>query len=423
MDYERLLNGYVSLPINLKKYPCYLLNDNSKQGYLPEFNINLYNIHKSFGLMDTNFINIIGNIKITKDGLYFDLTNLKNWLSEYFKVELDDKLPEKLDKLEQDIRNGRYTILNITPLMGKAFDNYRLKRYINPKAKDSTIHKARRKEFMSKTLRDIRYFKDLYLNESKYSKVNDIFDQDKVNLYLAYVIMEHAIQCKRNNDVKRHRYALKYLDDYIKNNQDLIEQDFSIYWQEYNKDGYVMDYWQENGVRKKPYKIVEIESFVKRNLAKLEESKIETKKENTEKFNYSFFECDGTKGREILGKYFRFSQEKDNSEELKELLERKMKLYESLNYIKIKIGVDSFDGYIGFQLDNGYVILDKLYEDINEGKIAVDNAIYIVKEDEFEKITKMSKTQAIEAISLGLIDAKRIFHSGEYEERVKRYIK
>ena len=55
--------------------------------------------------------------------------------------------------------------------------------------------------------------------------------------------------------------------------------------------------------------------------------------------------------------------------------------------------------------------------------IFVDNAIYIVREYEFEKITRMSKTQAIEAINLGIIDAKRIFHSGEYEERVKKFVK
>ena len=177
MDYERLLNGYVSLPINAISYPKYLLNDNNKQVNLSELNIYLYELFNSFEI-DFYRQNMITNIKITKDGLLFDLTNLKKWLSEYFKIELDDNLPEKLDKLEEDIKNGKYTILHITPLMGKAFDNYSLKRHISPKAKESTIHRARRKEFMKKTMRDIRFFKDLYLNESKYSKVYDIFDQD-----------------------------------------------------------------------------------------------------------------------------------------------------------------------------------------------------------------------------------------------------
>lgn len=421
MDYERLLNGYVNLPINAISYPKYLLNDNNKQGNLSELNIYLYELFKSFEI-DFYRQNMITNIKITKDGLLFDLTNLKKWLSEYFKIELDDNLPEKLDKLEEDIKNGKYTILHITPLMGKAFDNYSLKRHISPKAKESTIHRARRKEFMKKTMRDIRFFKDLYLNESKYSKVNDIFDQDKVNLYLAYVIMYYAIQCKRNDEEKKHKHALKYLYEYVKDNQLLLENEFSINWEEYDRNGNVISVWYEKGLRQKsPYKISEIDNYVKRNLPKKSEDKEKT--DTTEKFNFSFFECDGIKGREILGKYFRYSQERDNSEELKEILSRKMKLYESLNYVKVKVGVDSFNGYVGFQLDNGFIILDKLYEDINEGKIATDNAIYIVREDEFEKITKMSKTRAIEAINLGIIDAKRIFHSGEYEERVKKYIK
>lgn len=421
MDYERLLNGYVSLPINAISYPKYLLDDNNKQGNLSELNIYLYELFNSFEI-DFYRQNMITNIKITKDGLLFDLTNLKKWLSEYFKIELDDNLPEKLDKLEEDIKNGKYTILHITPLMGKAFDNYSLKRHISPKAKESTIHRARRKEFMKKTMRDIRFFKDLYLNELKYSKVNDIFDQDKINLYLAYVIMDYAIQCKRNNEEKKHKHALKYLYEYVKNNQLLLQDEFSIKWEEYDRNGNVISVWYEKGLRQKsPYKISEIDDYVKRNLPKKSEDK--EKIDITEKFNFSFFECDGIKGREILGKYFRYSQEKDNSEELKEILSRKIKLYESLNYVKVKVGVESFDGYVGFQLDNGFIILDKLFEDINDGKIAVDNAIYIVRADEFEKITRMSKTQAIEAINLGIIDAKRIFHSGEYEERVKKFVK
>ena len=97
-------------------------------------------------------------------------------------------------------------------------------------------------------------------------------------------------------------------------------------------------------------------------------------------------------------------------------------VYESLNIIKVKIGIDSFDGYVGLVLDNGKVILDKFYEDRKVGKIANDNAIYIVREEDFEKITKMSKTEAIAAINAGKIDAVRMLHSTHYESRVINYL-
>ena len=112
----------------------------------------------------------------------------------------------------------------------------------------------------------------------------------------------------------------------------------------------------------------------------------------------------------------------DNSEELKEILRRKLALYESLNIIKVKIGIDSFDGYVGLVLDNGKVILDKFYEDRKTGTIATDNALYIVQLADFEKITKMSKTEAIKAINAGEINAVRMLHNKNYEHRVKSYL-
>lgn len=141
-----------------------------------------------------------------------------------------------------------------------------------------------------------------------------------------------------------------------------------------------------------------------------------------DEYNYSFFECSKEKIRELFSTYKKGIANVDNSEELKEILNRKIALYESLNIVRLKIGIDSFDGYIGLVLDNNKVILDKFFEDIKRGKIATDNAIYIIRSEDFEKVTRMSKTEAMEAINLGFIDAIRIFHSGDYEKRVKSYL-
>ena len=146
------------------------------------------------------------------------------------------------------------------------------------------------------------------------------------------------------------------------------------------------------------------------------------KEDNIDIYDYSFFECSEEKAREMFASFTKSLSDHDNSEELKEILRRKLALYESLNIIKVKIGIDSFDGYVGLVLDNGKVILDKFYEDRKVGKIANDNAIYIVREEDFEKITKMSKTEAIAAINAGKIDAVRMLHSTHYESRVINYL-
>ena len=55
---------------------------------------------------------------------------------------------------------------------------------------------------------------------------------------------------------------------------------------------------------------------------------------------------------------------------------------------------------------------------MKEGRIADDEAIYITDEENFEKITSLTKTECINQIKEGKIKAKHKYHHGSWEERV-----
>lgn len=401
MEYKKLLGNFTRIPISLKDVPalCKLSSLDIKV-----LNPNLNELMTSFGFTITqrNY-SLLGNIYLTENGIFFHLDNLLSALCQYFDVQDDESLIVNLTKLEEEINVSGYdAIKGKSPAMEAALENYRLRRYMNPKAKQSTINRAKRKEFVPKTKRDIRQFKDFILNRRKYEKVKDgCFNEAYLQLYIACNLVGYAERKRLNNDNNGFTLALDTLKSYINNNPELAEQGLSFTIPQPNS-------------KAKKYDISEVLRYIDRFAPKNKKPE----DDGMEKYNYSFFQTDPKTSQDILRKVVRLAQETNNSEELKELLRRKVALYESLNYVNIKVGTDSFNGYMGFTLANGTVILDKLFENLQEGKIATDNAIFIIKAEDFEKVTKMTKTETLEAIQLGLIEAQRIIHRGNFEERV-----
>jgi len=416
MSKEEVFPGYSRISINIEDIPYLAKEENIDPDDLNrELYKNLYAL-RSHHYIPSIFEKAINRVTITTDDTHIDLSELKNLLQEYFNLNHYSsygRLQNIEEKLRENNKNKNYSFQFLSNLMQKEFSTFQPSKINAKHPTQKTIHYHLNKEFMKMTIRKIEFYKDLLRNEKKYSTVNIELDKDKLNLHFAYIIMNHAEKCKESNETVKYKHAINSLVRYLNSNKHLVEEDFSVPL-EYRTSG-ISGILISKGKR---YKISKIKNYVDKNL---KEIKNESQSKKVEKLNYSFFECDGTKAREILGKYYRNISSSITKEELKEILKRKMKLYDSINYIKLKVGIDSFDGYIGFQLENGYVILDKLYEDKQEGKIATNNAIYIVREEDFEKITKMSKKEAMEAIELGLIKAKRIIHSGDYEEKVKKY--
>ena len=397
MNYKELLGGYVTLPIKIEEIR-FLLKENTG---LMSLNPKLFSLLNSYKIYNSN--DFLSEINITANGIKINLYKLKKALLIYYGIEESENPTASLVKLEQDIKSKIITSPNLSSLMLADFAKYQLPRYLNPTNNPKKKNKGKTKSFMKHTRRSIRSFIDLLTNYEQYTIVSDVFDEDKLKLYLAYKIMLYARQCEKNRDTVNNEHALNYIREFLAKNPTIVDNNLTIHF--------------GKRLARKEYSIQELVRFVSARLPKKtkENASIDT-------YSYSFFECDKEKIQEVFTSATRAILTTDNSEELRALLSRKLSLYESLNIIKVKIGADSFDGYIGMVLDNGKVILDKFFDDRKTGKIATDNAIYIINEEDFEKVTRMSKSETIEAINKGLISAVRFFHSGDYERRVKNIL-
>lgn len=221
MNYFELLNGYKCLPIKLEDSKFLLLPNKD----IYSLNKDLFNLLSSYNF-DKN--QLLKYMSITPVGIEFDLTIVKSELFRYFGINEPDHAFDALTELEYSIKNKKVKILDLPKPMQQAFETYQLKRHINPKAKQKTINKARRNEFMLKARKDIRNFRYLLKNESVFSKVTNVFDENNLKLYLAYKVMLHALTCERNGDIKSAQFALVYLQRFIDNNPLLVKEGLSI---------------------------------------------------------------------------------------------------------------------------------------------------------------------------------------------------
>ena len=102
-----------------------------------------------------------------------------------------------------------------------------------------------------------------------------------------------------------------------------------------------------------------------------------------------------------------------HQERLMDLLVEKKELYGSTDpFFRIK-GKDTFDGYIGFIYHNGKVILDKFYENAEEGKLADGEAIYVMNMEDFYRLSQFPKSVLIKDPRVD-----RIIHAGAWQDRV-----
>ena len=216
-------------------------------------------------------------------------------------------------------------------------------------------------------------------------------DINKLKIFLAYEILKQARK-KKNPKVE-----LTYLKEYLARNADLISKDYKP--------------TSTNLSIKNLY-------FETKKLVEKHEPKPIKKENNIEKYKYSFLETNPQEGNDIRGYFPKGGLSPEEDEAKKALLKRKTDYYQTLKIKKIKVGIDSFDGYLGLCLEDGTVILDKFFENMKEGRIADDEAIYITDEENFEKITSLTKTECINQIKEGKIKAKHKYHRGSWEERV-----
>ena len=351
---------------------------------------------------------------IREDGLFVDIDEqLKRKLSRY-NIELNyntmqkdlDKNIETLSKIQekQELKEKYIELYNDFIQYYNERKPYLLKidylfKKDNNHQNESQIENDLIKIYLDKEKKFLEKIKHMSQDNFKeYTRVSNylkIIDMNKLKLFIAYVMLKKA-KSKKNP-----ARELTYLKEYLIRNANLIDKDYKIT----NRNISIKTIYTET------IKLVE-------NKEKKNKENTISPKEELEKYNYTFLELDPKEFGDFRGYIPRTGPSDTEEEAKKELLKRKTDYYKTLKIKKIKIGINSFEGYIGICLEDGTVILDKFFENIRTGKIADDEAVYITTEEEFEKVTKLSKTECINQIKQGKIKAKHKYHRGNWEDNL-----
>ena len=95
---------------------------------------------------------------------------------------------------------------------------------------------------------------------------------------------------------------------------------------------------------------------------------------------------------------------------------------DNTKYFKKIYGKKKFDGYVGYMYDNGLVIFEKLFKDLNSCQPELGNATYVMTIDNFVEMSKHSKTELISYMKQGRTDVRRIIHNNKWKDNVERII-
>jgi len=106
----------------------------------------------------------------------------------------------------------------------------------------------------------------------------------------------------------------------------------------------------------------------------------------------------------------------NNSVKQKEAYEsRKTRVIEGFNYlinlepVRTFKGLGKFEGYIGFEFENGIVIFEKVYDEL--GNISLHNATYVMNKYNFKRLSKFTKSQIMFILKQSKTGIKRIYHT------------
>ena len=96
--------------------------------------------------------------------------------------------------------------------------------------------------------------------------------------------------------------------------------------------------------------------------------------------------------------------------------ENKKRFYESTNYLVKAVGLLKYKGYIAYIYPNGEVLLDTEFHE-DDIKSVMGDAIYNIKVEDFEVLSKLDKTHLRENDKV-----VRIIHSKNWQDRVSKII-
>ena len=103
-------------------------------------------------------------------------------------------------------------------------------------------------------------------------------------------------------------------------------------------------------------------------------------------------------------------------ENLRKKGQEKDLFYENTPYIAKIIGLSKYKGYKGYIYSNGEILLDTIYDE-KKPRSAVGSAIYNLKVEDFETLSKLDKTHLMNNKKVN-----RIIHSKNWQEKAKQVI-
>ncbi len=112
-----------------------------------------------------------------------------------------------------------------------------------------------------------------------------------------------------------------------------------------------------------------------------------------------------------------------------EKFEERLDTFENTNYLYKIVGMDKFDGYVGFIYADGTVLFEKFFE-ITKNKITgeeekrpckLSNATYKMNIYNFAQFSKLTKQEIIEYIkNIGCEELERFYHSKNWSKNIRK---
>lgn len=249
-----------------------------------------------------------------------------------------------------------------------------------------------------------------YKEETKKANYNHYFkkyfDIDRIVFYAAYSFLEEAKNTTNANEKEAYlKIVRNYLySDYNKYRSIKINDkkiDLRCLVEDYLNTKYDTMYFRLSDVLS-TRELIEI-------VKEKEENKVEWEilpvKRQIERIRQS-----------VRAKYNTLKLPEYEIENLRKKGQAKDEFYEKTSYIGKIIGLSKYKRYEGYIYPNGEILLDTIYDD-QKPRSAVGSAIYNLKVEDFETLSKLDKTKLMNNKKV-----RRIIHSKNWQDRVLEII-
>lgn len=295
------------------------------------------------------------------------------------------------------------------------------------------------RDFIKKLKKHFGVFSNIIRNEEfNLDGFVDCFDIDKLYLVCAKCILNYASETHKIipgalfpgiNEVLN--YVTKANDEYIgeynpeiklydKENNKYYTYDFKTLKKDLNE---YFSYFPKNNI-----KSVSFDEMKEHNLSKPKDIVEYLKnKENLDVLKASWEFIKKGESNEYIKRKRSIDGKRTyvDSESLEAKVNSRLEFFESTNYTAKIIGIDKFDGYVGYIYNDGTVIFEKFFEDMEKKKPAKDgNATYIMNIYNFTEFSKLSKPEIINYIKNnndGTILRK--YHTKNWENNINEMVK